>query len=171
MGMALVQVVLFAWGLWMARRKVASGEDGLILPLWARVLLSLSLVAAAFAIWRSDPASPYGEWVFWGMLMSFLGDLSMAGVIPWPQRLIGGMLTFAVAQSFYMTAFIQMISASGGAAGGRGLWIGVAGYGLLLVIGWLFFIRIPASKPSLIMERLDTDYGLVEWPVLLLIWQ
>lgn len=158
MGMALVQVVLFAWGLGMARRRAASGEDDLILPLWARVLLSLSLVAAAFAIWRSDPALPYGEWVFWGMLMSFLGDLSMAGVIPWPQRLIGGMLTFAVAQSFYMTAFIQMMSASGGAAGGRGLWIGVAGYGLLLVVGWLFFIRNPRKQAILNYGALG--YGL-----------
>lgn len=133
----------------MARTSLPSEETGFSLPLRIRVLLSLSLVVAAFVIWRSEAASPYGEWVFWGMLMSFLGDLSMAGVISWPQRLIGGMLTFAVAQSFYMTAFIQMMAANGGAAGGRGLWIGVAGYGLLLVVGWLFFIRNP-RKPAML---------------------
>ncbi len=98
----LLQLVLFIAGIlgpWRDRKPTGR------LPRAARMLLSFSLVVAAFLILQTGSNIPvYARWVFFGMCASFIGDLVMARLIPMPNRLIGGMLAFGVAHLLYITA-------------------------------------------------------------------
>ena len=60
-----------------------------------------------FAYGYKDPSVEYSTWVALGMTLSTVGDLFMAGLIPIGHRLIGGMVTFALAHCFYVKAFLQ----------------------------------------------------------------
>ncbi|MCI3987085.1 lysoplasmalogenase, partial [Bacillus vallismortis] len=105
------------------------------LPLVIRLILSFSLTGSAIWIWLQDPSVEYSTWVALGMTLSTVGDLFMAGLIPIGHRLIGGMVTFALAHCFYVKAFLQT------GISWNGFWIGLLVYGLFLIVGWFFFIR------------------------------
>ena len=75
-------------------------KDNMPLPLAIRLILSFSLTGSAICIWLQDPSVEYSTWVALGMTLSTVGDLFMAGLIPIGHRLIGGMVTFAVAHCF-----------------------------------------------------------------------
>ncbi|WP_068773384.1 lysoplasmalogenase [Paenibacillus sp. FJAT-26967] len=136
-----VQVVLFIAGTASGIRRNNKEGSGLSLPLWARMCISLTLTAAAFALWRGNQDSPYAEWVFWGMAWSFIGDLTMAGLIPMRHRLIGGMATFAVAHGFYIAAFTAALNNEGVSVLNTGLILAGVIYLVLLIAGWLRYIR------------------------------
>ncbi len=142
----LFQLALFIVGLLGPWRDAnATGH----LPRAARMLLSFSLVvAAAFLIWGGGSRIPvYAQWVFFGMCASFVGDLVMARLIPFPNRLFGGMLAFGVAHLLYITAYhrtLQTISAlEPYNRFALGLVIGLVFYGLVLGLVWWFLIRNP----------------------------
>ncbi len=82
-------------------------KDNMPLPLAIRLILSFSLTGSAICIWLQDPSVEYSTWVALGMTLSTVGDLFMAGLIPIGHRLIGGMVTFALAHCFYVKAFLQ----------------------------------------------------------------
>lgn len=129
------QIIVFVVGAIYAVWKSKQGGQNEPLPLFIRVSLSFSLTGAAIWMWIQNPGDPYRQWVAIGMTFSTLGDLFMAGLVPFGHRLIGGMLTFAIAHCFYVTAFLLTgISL-------KGFIIGAAIYGLFLMIGWFFFIR------------------------------
>ena len=75
-------------------------KDNMPLPLVIRLILSFSLTGSAIWIWLQDPSVEYSTWVALGMTLSTVGDLFMAGLIPIGHRLIGGMVTFALAHCF-----------------------------------------------------------------------
>ncbi len=75
-------------------------RNNMPLPLAVRLILSFSLTASAIWIWLQDPSVDYSTWVALGMTLSTVGDLFMAGLIPIGHRLIGGMITFALAHCF-----------------------------------------------------------------------
>ena len=75
-------------------------KDNMPLPLAIRLILSFSLTGSAICIWLQDPSVEYSTWVALGMTLSTVGDLFMAGLIPIGHRLIGGMVTFALAHCF-----------------------------------------------------------------------
>ncbi|HDX9580542.1 lysoplasmalogenase [Bacillus cytotoxicus] len=129
------QIVLFLFGTIYAIRQSEQTKKNEPLPLFIRLLLTFSLTGAAIWMWVQDPVTPYRQWVAIGMILSTIGDLFMAGLIPFGHRLIGGMVTFALAHCLYVTAFLET------GISWNGLYIGLAGYGLFLVIGWFFFIR------------------------------
>lgn len=110
-------------------------RNNMPLPLAVRLILSFSLTGSAIWIWLQDPSAEYSTWVALGMTLSTVGDLFMAGLIPIGHRLIGGMVTFALAHCFYVKAFLQT------GISWNGFWIGLFVYGLFLIIGWFFFIR------------------------------
>ena len=87
----LLQLFLFAAGILGPWRDAPALKTNGRLPRVIRMLLSLSLVAAALVIalnpFRIDAI--YTRWVFLGMTASFIGDLIMARLIPLPNRLIG----------------------------------------------------------------------------------
>lgn len=107
------QVIIFLAGAIISLRNPAGGLNGTDreLPLKVRVILSLSLVLTALSIWTSVSGkdSVYTLFVFLGMSFAFVGDLIMADVIKLKDRLVGGMLFFAVAHLLYITAYINTI--------------------------------------------------------------
>lgn len=129
------QVILFICGAIYAMGQTKRTGENKPLPLWIRLILSFSLTGSAIWIWLQDPSVEYRQWVAIGMTLSTVGDLFMAGLIPFGHRLIGGMVAFAIAHCFYVTAFMKT------GISWEGLGIGIVAYGLFLIIGWLFFIR------------------------------
>jgi len=152
----LAQVVLFVGG-WLGpwRDAPARATNGR-LPLAARMLLSFSLLVAALVIWQSGARQPeYAQWVMFGMLASFIGDLIMARLIPLPNRLIGGMIAFGIAHALYITAYVQ----TGGAALlNSGLFLGFGFYGVVSIFGWWALIRNPKKESAINVGALV--YGL-----------
>ncbi|WP_369901197.1 lysoplasmalogenase [Bacillus manliponensis] len=124
-------VIGMIYGVWNSN-KTGKNEP---LPLFIRILLSFSLTGAAIWMWVQNPGDPYRQWIAMGMTFSTLGDLFMAGLVPFGHRLIGGMMTFAIAHCFYVTAFLLTGIST------IGLLIGVVLYGLVFIIAWFTFIR------------------------------
>ncbi|BCB35508.1 hypothetical protein BCJMU51_0401 [Bacillus cereus] len=131
----IAQIILFLIGAMYAIGQTKKTRNNMPLPLAVRLILSFSLTASAIWIWLQDPSVAYSTWVALGMTLSTVGDLFMAGLIPIGHRLIGGMITFALAHCFYVKAFLQT------GISWNGFWIGLLVYGLFLIIGWFFFIR------------------------------
>ncbi|MED0991765.1 lysoplasmalogenase [Bacillus nitratireducens] len=129
------QIILFLTGAIYAVGQTKRTRNNMPLPLAIRLILSFSLTGSAIWIWLQDPSVEYSTWVALGMTLSTIGDLFMAGLIPIGHRLIGGMVTFALAHCFYVKAFLQT------GISWNGFWIGLLVYGLFLIIGWFFFIR------------------------------
>lgn len=156
--MILAQTILFFVGVWMARAKGRREAVHWELPLAIRMILSASLVAVAWWLWQYNSTFHYSQWAFFGMLLSFVGDLSMAGLIPWPNRLIGGMITFATAHVLYIVAFVKTGALLQGDLFAQGIWIGALLYGSILIVSWLLWIRNPKQPAFLNLGALG--YGL-----------
>ncbi len=141
----LFQLLLFALGIFGPWRDAPALKTNGRLPRVIRMLLSLSLVVAALAIalnpFRMDAV--YTRWVFLGMTASFIGDLIMARLIPLPNRLIGGMIAFAIAHALYITAYVRTLGALDAVVLNSGLWLGIGFYGVVSIVGWLALIRNP----------------------------
>ncbi len=144
----VAQVALFIAGWLEPWRDAPVRKTNGRLSLPVRMLLSFSLALTALLIGRSsaNQVAAYSQWVFLGMLASFVGDLVMARLIRLPNRLIGGMVAFGIAHALYITAYVQTIQANGAALLNNGLWLGMALYGLLTASGWWFLIRNPQKE-------------------------
>ncbi|WP_416825881.1 lysoplasmalogenase [Ectobacillus polymachus] len=145
------QVLLFLIGFGLAIWKTKEGGNW-ILPLPIRLVLSFSLTGAALWLWFQNLSSSYKQWIAIGMTLSTIGDLFMAGMLPFGNRLIGGMIAFAIAHCFYVTAFLHAGFSWTGAI------IGFVVYGSCLLFGWLFFIRNETQPPLFTIGALV--YGL-----------
>lgn len=159
----LFQLTLFLIGILGPWRDAPALKTNGRLARPVRMLLSFSLVIAAFAIWLGGAKMPvYAQWVAWGMLASFIGDLIMARLIPMPNRLIGGMVAFGIAHALYITAFVQtMQTISSLEPYNRfnvGWLTGLLLYGLFTIIGWWFLIRNP--KKDAVTNIGALGYGL-----------
>ena len=130
------QIILFLMGAIYAIGQTKRTRNNMPLPLAVRLILSFSLTGSAIWIWLQDPSVEYSTWVALGMTLSTVGDLFMAGLIPIGHRLIGGMVTFALAHCFYVKAFLQT------GISWNGFWIGLLVYGLFLIIGWFFLFEM-----------------------------
>jgi hypothetical protein len=143
--LVLFQLILFVVGILGPWRDAnATGR----LPRAIRMLLSFSLAVAAFAIWLSGSKLPtYAQWVAFGMLASFIGDVIMAKLIPLPNRLIGGMIAFAVAHLLYINAYVGTMETISWIVPherwATGLALGLGFYAVISIGGWLVLIRNP----------------------------
>lgn len=126
---------------------VSDNPKKIRLPLSARVILSLSLVLAAFLI-ALTLRNSIGYLILSGMILSFWGDMFNAEVIPLPVPLIGGMLSFGIAHCFYISAFFFVIKNSG-ALGSAYLWIILAAIWIFTALSWRLFIRNPEKMRAL----------------------
>lgn len=154
----LTQLLLFATGLLGPWRDANTNGH---LPRPIRMLLSFSLLVAAFVIWRSGTKqAAYAQWVLAGMAASFIGDLIMARLIPLPNRLIGGMIAFGIAHALYITAYVQTISAIVRSFDSAivGLALGFGFYGAISIGGWWMLIRNPQKETAINIGALV--YGL-----------
>ncbi len=117
------------------------------LPLAIRVILSLSLVLAAFLISLSLQNTV--SWlVLLGMSFSFLGDLFNAGVIPLPVPLTGGMIAFSAAHICYISAFCFLLEPAD-SLNHVFFWPILAAIWLVTAIFWRLFIFNPKRIPFL----------------------
>lgn len=125
------------------------GEARNRLPLAARMGMSIVLVLAALVWWRAGAAGTalnrFGLFIFLGMAFGFLGDLFMAGlVVPKPNNVIFGILSFGLGHVCYILAFLQAGAVLGLDASRVRLWTLVI-YLAAAVILWLLFVREPAQ--------------------------
>jgi uncharacterized membrane protein YhhN len=149
-GLWVAQLALFTIG-WLGpwRDAPALHTNGRVArPI--RMALSVSLVLAAYWIWASsDARAAYARYVFFGMSASCVGDLIMARLLPLPNRLIGGMVTFGLAHVLYVAAYMRTQWLNGGTVANPGLCIGRIFYGTATWAGWYLFIRNPDKEPQL----------------------
>ncbi|NOZ50854.1 MAG: lysoplasmalogenase [Chloroflexi bacterium] len=105
-GLLILWALLLFGGFVLGR---PSGEPLRRMPLWTRIASSLVLMIAAW-LWalvaRGTPAQHFGQWLALGMTFGLLGDLSMAGLLPWGQRVLGGIAMFGLGHVFYLTALM-----------------------------------------------------------------
>lgn len=142
------QLVLFLLGILGPWRDPPEMRTNGRLARPVRMLLSFSFVVAAFAIWLGGAELPiYAQWVAFGMLASFIGDLIMAKLIPLPNRLIGGMIAFGIAHALYITAYVSSMVGSLN-SWLVGLAMGLVFYGLISIGGWLVLIRNPQKDTA-----------------------
>jgi len=145
----LTQLILFTLGILGPWRDAPELKTNGRLPRPVRMLLSLSLVVAALVIWASGAKyAAYAQWVAFGMLASFIGDLIMARLIPLPNRLIAGMIAFGIAHVLYITAFVSSIVGSLD-RWMVGLAVGLIFYGVVSIGGWQFLIRNPEKETAI----------------------
>jgi uncharacterized membrane protein YhhN len=104
-----LETALLVAGLLLGR---LNEEDTSRLPRPLRMLLSATLVLAAFVGWQAttDGATVqcYAILIFLGMADAFVGDLIMARLIPVPARLIFGMMAFGITHLLYAAAFLYL---------------------------------------------------------------
>ena len=132
-------------------------------PTWARMASSAALVLAALAWWlgvgRSTPLAAYTAFLFLGMLLSFLGDLTMAELLPLSPHVLFGMLAFGLAHVAYLVGYGQASRALG--LDDPRAWAGGVGGALLLaLVLWWTLIRNPGSNSPL-------SYGALGYALLL----
>jgi uncharacterized membrane protein YhhN len=94
-----------------------------------------------------------------GMGCGFLGDLIMAQVVPLPEHVLFGMLTFGIGHGCYIKAFSDRGRTAGIAPPyARGSAFGVAW--LIALLGWLGLVRNPKISAAL-------NYGALAYALLL----
>jgi len=94
-----------------------------------------------------------------GMGCGFLGDLIMAQVVPLPEHVLFGMLTFGIGHGCYIKAFTDRARSAGIASlRVRGSAFGVAW--LIALLGWLGLVRNPKIGAAL-------NYGALAYALLL----
>jgi hypothetical protein len=160
----LFQLVLFLIGILGPWRDAPELQTNGRLARPVRMLLSFSLLVAAFAIWLGVAKMPvYAQWVAFGMLASFIGDLVMARLIPLPNRLIGGMIAFGIAHALYITAYVQTMQTISSLEPyhrfNAGLITGLLFYGAFTILSWWFLIRNPQKDAAINFGALG--YGLL----------
>ncbi len=141
------QLSLLGWAFAAGSRIVSDDPKKIRLPLPARIILSLSLVFAAFLVSLALRSSA-GYLILGGMILSFLGDMFNAGVIPLPVPLVGGMISFGAAHGFYIAAFHYLLKLEG-ALHSALFWTITALVWLITAISWLLFVRNPGRIAAL----------------------
>ena len=79
-------------------------------PRWSRMISSLILVIAAWRWYSFGQAisdTGFALLLAIGMLLGFVGDLFMAGLIPIGQSVLNGMLSFGLGHIVYIAALIN----------------------------------------------------------------
>ncbi|WP_125152055.1 lysoplasmalogenase [Clostridium rectalis] len=91
----------------LLKRKDEYASDTTI-PLREKLILSTSCIVCAIIVYTNN-TTYYSIFVLTGMIISFFGDLAMAGVLSFSNRLIGGMTLFGLAHICYFVGFIFTI--------------------------------------------------------------
>lgn len=145
--LALWAVLLFGGFLF------GKGDANHHMPLATRIASSLVLVVAGwswYALSRGGPggAERYALFVALGMTFGFVGDLLMAGLIPFEPHVLAGMLAFGIGHLFYIAAFVGFGNQQGlNAPGPR--WLAVAVWLVIGMVGW-YAVVFRGQEPSIL---------------------
>lgn len=139
----ILKIIIFLKG-WQAAVSQSAGGTNARLPIICRVLLSLLLVTASLFAYLYT-RSICSRWVLLGMLASFLGDLSMAEIIPFKNRLAGGMFFFGIAHILYIISYAETARSYGMKLFNPGFAAPLLLYGLVAGLLWAFLVRNPEN--------------------------
>ncbi len=143
-GAALLALLIYGAAL-LAGRPHAQ-HTGRALP-WLQRASMLPLVGAAWLGWaglRGADAASVALLVAAGLTISFVADLIMAELIPVPNRVIGGMVVFALAHCCYIAAWRGAAVRVGASAA---LQRGCVGAALICgALAWWRWVRLPGGS-------------------------
>ena len=111
------------------------------MPVWTRMASSALLVLLGwygFLLAPDGEATTYARLIVVGMTCGFVGDLLMAGLLPAPSRVLGGIAAFGVGHVTYIAAI----------AGYRPVIGWVVGLGLLAAAGLFYAVFLRNKKRS-----------------------
>lgn len=115
-----------------------------------RLATSVILAACAWLLWLNSPRdlADVALSLALGMTLGCLGDLILAGVIPLPKRMIGGIIAFGIGHAFYIIGFMNLAAMRGLAnpISGSLFWVV---YVLASSFLWVLFINNPAKSRTL----------------------
>lgn len=154
------QIILFIVGTVFAFKMRGSNNRAVILSIKVRVVLSISLVAAALLVYINSNTEfkNYALYVLIGMIFSSIGDLILARIIKVKNTMPIGGSFFACAHIFYMTAYILTMKENGFSFFNTGFILGFIIYLFFLAIGWMRFIKRKKFKAKVKFGLLT--YGL-----------
>jgi hypothetical protein len=144
--LALLWACLLFGGFLLGSPDEAGGRR---MPAWSRLASSLTLVLAAWAWYaaaRHGPAARFGACVAVGMTLGWVGDLCMAGLMPLPGPVLGGMAAFGLGHVAYVTAALSFGNREGLARPGA-RWGAWAGWLLIGLAGW-YFVALRGRQPT-----------------------
>jgi hypothetical protein len=125
----------------------ASGNQRI--PTWARMTSSLTLVVASWSwswfTWKTR-AKTFSVLLASGMTAGFIGDLTMADLLPALKPPLGGIAAFGLGHGAYCAAMIHFGNRNGLAAPGP-RWVSWVGWLFVGAIGWIL-IAFPSSQPA-----------------------
>jgi len=137
------------------------------IPLQVRMASSALVLACALLLWRGeDRPERLAGYVAVGMGCGFLGDLIMAEVIPLPEHVLFGMLTFGVGHGWYMRALLDRARADARRStqlrqlAARARWTALGTAWVVALVGWWALVRNPKIGPAL-------NYGALVYALLL----
>jgi len=111
------------------------------MPVWTRIASSAVLVLLGwygFLLAPGGDAQSYARWIAVGMTCGFVGDLLMAGLLPAPSRVLGGIAAFGVGHIAYVAGIV----------GYRPVLWWVVGLGLLAAAGLFYAVFLRNKKRS-----------------------
>lgn len=111
------------------------------MPVWTRMASSAVLVLLGWYGFLLAPAgevATYARLIAVGMTFGFVGDLFMAGLLPAPSRVLGGIAAFGVGHIAYISAIV----------GYRPVRWWVVGLGLFVAAGLFYAVFLRNKKRS-----------------------
>lgn len=156
----ILQVILFIVGTVFAFKKRGRNNKVAILPIRIRVILSTSLVAAAFLIYLNSNQGfkTYTLYVLIGMVFSSIGDLILARIIKSKNKMLIGGSSFVCGHILYITAYILTMKENGLSFFNTGFILGFIVYLFFLSIGWIRYIKRKKFKAKVRLGLIS--YGL-----------
>jgi hypothetical protein len=157
-----LMALLVLWGVLLFGGFLrGSADPGRRMPRWTRMASSLVLVVAAWS-WvlftRQTAAGGYALFIAIGMFFGFLGDLSLAGLLPGGRSVPGGITAFGIGHVFYIVAVASF-------AGRIGLddpsprWIALLVWLLIGGVGW--YVVVGRQRPFTALHGAALPYALL----------
>ncbi|HOV26832.1 MAG TPA: lysoplasmalogenase family protein [Pseudobacteroides sp.] len=121
------------------------------------MIASFSIVTTSFVLWRKYNYI-YNKFVSFAMIFCFIGDLTMASIIPLPNNFIGGMLVFSVAHILLINCFVKTAKFYGRSLFTPKLTVSITFYLIINTVTWWFCI-LNTSKLAISIGALV--YGII----------
>ena len=108
------------------------------MPTWTRMASSAVLVVAGWS-WFMINGGTFSLLLALGMTLGFVGDLWLAGVLPFGRSIIGGIVAFGIGHIFYISAILtfgnqQGLNEPGTRWGATAIWL------LIGLVGWYIIV-------------------------------
>ncbi len=127
-----------------------------------KIVMMLAAITVALIGWLAfaadGPAAHFAPWIALGLAFGLLGDITLAGLLPFKKPLVPGMIAFALGHICYAVGIIIVGSLLGADKPDLTLALGLAGVALGLIAWWLV---VRPSKVSRTTRCGALIYGLL----------